>query len=214
MTTRRRNNSRGGKGGHESRTRIRFREARVVELLLDGRTQHDIAGTLGISQPAVSKIARRVEERLLADVANKVERQRARQTHRLEHIYGEAMRAWQDSKQEGVRRRQRKTEHGTGAGSTVAELVSENRHGDPRFLDEARKALTDLRRVWGVDAPERVSIDAVSVFASMSDEALDLELSRHLRLVQPAPAVVDVTLNPSPSQEDTHGHESDPDIKK
>ena len=82
----------------------------------------------------------------------------------------QAMRAWQDSKQEGLRRRQRKTERDSGTGSTVAELISENRHGDPRYLDEARKALTDLRKLWGVDAPERVSIDAVSHFASMSDE--------------------------------------------
>jgi hypothetical protein len=130
------------------------------------------------------------------------ERQRARQTLRLEHIYGQAMQAWQDSKQEGLRRRQRKTEHDSGTGSTVAELISENRHGDPRYLDEARKALADLRKVWGVDAPERVSIDAVSHFASMSDEAL--ELARHLRLVQPSSPVVDVTPALPPMHGDHH----------
>lgn len=52
-------------------------------------------------------------------------------------------------------------------------------------------ALADLRKVWGVDAPERVSIDAVSRFASMSDEALELELARHLRIQSLSP-VVDV----------------------
>ena len=41
------------------------------------------------------------------------------------------------------------------ARQTVAEIVSENRHGDPRYLDEARKALADLRTLWGVDAPDR-----------------------------------------------------------
>jgi len=191
MTIRRRRRGRGGKGGHEPQTRVRLREAQVLEHLLQGRTQHQIAETLGISQPAVSKIARRVEERLLADLAYKADRQRARQTLRLEHIYGQAMQAWQDSKQEGLRRRQRKTEHDGGTTSTVAELMSENRHGDPRYLDEARKALTDVRKLWGVDAPERVSIDAVSHFASMSDEALERELVRHLRLVQPSLPVVD-----------------------
>ena len=192
MTARRRNTSRGGKGGHEPHSRVRLREVQVLELVLEGRTQYQIAQALGISQPAVSKIARRVEERLLADLAYKADRQRARQTLRLEHIYGQAMRAWQDSKQEGLRRRQRKTERDSGTGSTVAELIYENRHGDPRYLDEARKALTDLRKLWGVDAPERVSIDAVSQFASMSDEALEIELVRHLRLVQPSSPAVDV----------------------
>lgn len=124
-----------------------------MDQILEGRTQHQIAEALGISQPAVSKIVRRREERLLADVSQRVERQRVRQTLRLEHIYGQAMQAWQDSKQDGLRRRQRKTEGRAGDSSTVAELISENRHGDPRYLDEARKALADLRKAWGVDAP-------------------------------------------------------------
>jgi hypothetical protein len=176
----------------------------VQEQLLEGHTQHHIAETLGISQPAVSKIARRVEERLLADLSQKVERHRARQTLRLEHIYGQAMQAWQESKQEGLRRRQRKTEQAGGTGSTVAELISENRHGDPRYLDEARKALSDLRKVWGVDAPERVAIDTVTHFASMTDEALELELVRQLRLVQPSLPVVHVAPSLPSTKGDDH----------
>jgi hypothetical protein len=183
-----------------------------MEEILEGRTQQQIAISLGISQPAVSKIARRVEERLLADVAFKADRQRARQTLRLEHIYGEAMRAWQDSKQEGLRRRQRKTEGESGVGSTVAELISENRNGDPRYLDEARKALTDLRKVWGVDAPERLTIDAMSLFTSMSDEALDVELTRHLRLVQPLPSATEIKLGElSDTQRDDHDNQHEDD---
>lgn len=203
MTTRRGNKGRGGKGGHEPRARVRLREVQVLEHILEGHTQHEIAEALGISQPAVSKIARRVEERLFADLAYQAERQRARHTLRLEHIYGQAMQAWQDSKQEGLRRRQRKTEHDSGSGSTVAELVSENRHGDPRYLDEARKALTDMRKLLGVDAPERVSIDAFTPFASMTDEALEAELARHIRLIQPAaPAVTTPPALPKPKGED------------
>jgi transcriptional regulator with XRE-family HTH domain len=204
VRARRQGKGRGGKGGHEPRSRVRLREVQVHDLVLEGRTQHQIAAALGISQPAVSKILRRVEERLLADVAYKAERQRARQTLRLEYVYGQAIQAWQDSKQEGLRRRQRKTEHDGGTGSTVAELISEARHGDPRYLDEARKALSDLRKVWGIDAPERVSVDATSHFASMTDEALELELSRHLRLVRPSSPVIDVTPAIAETQEGGH----------
>jgi DNA-binding CsgD family transcriptional regulator len=208
VSARRHGKGRGGRGGHEPRRRVRLREAQVFEYVLAGRTQHQIAEALGISQPAVSKIVRRVEDRLLADLTCKAERQRARQTLRLEHLYGQAMQAWQDSKQEGLRRRQRKTEHGSGTSSTVAELISENRHGDPRYLDEARKALTDLRKVWGVDAPERVSIDALTVFASMSDEALDQELTRQLRLVQRVLPILDVPAVPAHSQGDDHDNQA------
>jgi len=205
VIARRAGKGRGGKGGREPRTRLRLREAQVLEHLLDGRTQHQIAEALSISQPAVSKIVRRVEERLLADLAYKAERQRARQTLRLEHIYGQAMHAWQDSKQEGLRRRQRKTEHDGGTGSTVAELISENRHGDPRYLDEARKALTDMRKLWGIDAPERVSIDASTHYASMSDDALEAELVRHVRLLQSSAPEIDA----APESPESKGDGSD-----
>lgn len=205
MTVRGRSKGRGGKVGHEPRTRLRLREAQVLEHLLDGRTQHQIAEVLSISQPAVCKIVCRVEERLLADFAYKAERQRARQTLRLEHIYGQAMQAWQDSKQDGLRRRQRKTEHDGGTGSTIAELISENRHGDPRHLDEARKALTDLRKVWGVDAPERVSIEASTHYASMTDDAIEAELVRHARLLQSSAPAIDA----APQSPESKGDGSD-----
>lgn len=175
---------RGGRGGAEPQARVRLRELQVMEHTLEGRTQHDIARELGISQPAVCKILQRIEDRLLADVAWKVERHRARQTMRLEFIYGEAVRAWKASKQETLRKRQRQTGAAAGAGTTMAEITSEHRHGDPRFLDEARRALQDLRTLWGIDAPERISIDATTHLASMSDEAVEAELMRQLALLR------------------------------
>src|SRR5262249_48446278 len=136
----------------------------------------------------------------------KVEHQRARQTARLEFLYGQSIQAWQASREESLTRRQRKIDRGDGAGATIAELVSENQHGDPRYLEEARKALADLRKIWGVDAPARMSIEA-SPFASMSDEALEFELKRHLRLVEPS-ATLDVM--PDSLQTDAGGaHEDD-----
>lgn len=151
--------------------------------ILDGQSQAQVAAQVGISQPAVSKIVRRLEERLLVDLAWTIERQRARHSLRLEFLYAEAVRAWRASQQDGLRKRQRKTDGGGGAGATVAEIVSEQRHGDPRYLDEARKALLDLRTIWGVDAPDRVSFQGPTPYASMTDAALDAELARHTRLL-------------------------------
>jgi DNA-binding CsgD family transcriptional regulator len=191
VTGRRSRRSRGGKGGAEPRQQVRAREIQVLEYLQAGCSQHQIAAALSISQPAVSKIVRRIEERLLADLAYRTERQRARQTLQLEAIFRTAMRAWEASQQDSLRKRQRKSENGAGDhGVTVAELVSENRHGDPRYLAEARAALKDLRGVWGVDAPERVTIGALMPFATMSDEALEAELSRQTRLLDIASSVI------------------------
>lgn len=174
--------ARGGKGGAEPRRRIRLREIQVLDQMLIGRSQHQIAAALGISQPAVSKIERRIEARLLGDLADKLEHQRARQTLQLRHVYAEAFGAWERSKLDAVRRRQRRTDGGgTDAGATFAEVVAENSHGDPRFLEVARKALADLRAVWGMDAPER--IETLTPYTAMSDAALASELALQGRLL-------------------------------
>ena len=207
---------RGGQGGHEPRARIRTRELRVMELSVAGWSQHQIAGDLGISQAAVSKMLKRIELRVLRELADTVERQKARQTLRLEHLFAEAMRSWQDSKTDSTRRRQRKTDGGTcGAGSTVAELVVENQHGDPRYLEEARKALADHRKIWGLDAPQKVDVRATrNPYAEMSEDELRAELARQARLLGAADptGVAPSPTNPpaiaaEPMQEPDHGHD-------
>lgn len=181
-TTRRR--GRGGQGGHEPRTRIRTRELRAMELAVLGWSQHHIAEDLGISQAAVSKLLKRIETRLFREMAETVGRQKARHALRLEHLFAEAMRSWNESKADSTRRRQRKTQSGQGADATVAELVVENQHGDPRYLDEARKALADHRKLWGLDAPQKVDLRASqNPYDDMTEEALRAELARQAQLL-------------------------------
>jgi predicted transcriptional regulator len=134
--------------------RIRTRELRTIELMVRGWSQQQIAADLGVSQAAVSKILRRVEGRMLLELTATVERQKARQTVRLEHLFAEAMRAWEESKADSTRRRQRKSDGASGGtGATIAELVVENQHGDPRYLDQARNA----RRSEETVGPRRAS---------------------------------------------------------
>lgn len=179
---------RGGQGGHEPRTRVRTRELRAMELAVLGWSQYQIAADLGISQAAVSKILKRIETRILQELAETVERQKARHTLRLEHLFAEAMRAWEQSKADSTRRRQRKTQGGAGgAGAIVAEVVVENQHGDPRYLDEARKALGDHRKIWGLDAPRKVDVRASrNPYDGMTEDDLRAELDRQARLLGPS----------------------------
>ena len=189
MSPRRRNGrGRGGKDGHEPRMRIQTREMRALELSIHGSTQREIAEELGVSQPAVSKILSRLEERYAREVVANLDRHRAKQTLRLEHQYAESMRAWTESKQDSTVRRQRKGQNAAGhAGPSVAELVVENQHGDPRYLEQARKALNDIRKVWGIDAPQLLSVTAApsaSPYDAMGEDALReaIEMQRKLIL--------------------------------
>ena len=71
-----------------------------------------------------------------------------------------------------------------GSGGTIAEIVIENQHGDPRYLDEARKALADHRKIWGLDAPQKVDVRASrNPYGDMTEEALRAELARQAGLL-------------------------------
>jgi predicted transcriptional regulator len=184
MSAARGRRGRGGQGGHEPRPRIRTRERRALELAVLGWSQYRIAADLGVSQAAVSKLLKRLEGRLLRDLAETLERHKVRQTLRLEHQYAEAMYAWNESKADTTRKRQRKTHGGSGGtDATVAEVVVENQHGDPRYLEGARKALADVRKVWGLDAPRQLDVHAQNPYDGMTEEALREELARQSRLL-------------------------------
>ena len=176
---------RGGQGGHEPRAQVQGREHRVLERSVAGLSQRDIAAEEGITQSAVSKILQRVETRVLKELVARVEQQKVRQTLSLVHVYQEAMRAWQTSKADATRRLQKKTQTAAGALSgTVAQLVVETRHGDAQYLEVARKALADQRRLWGLDAPHKVDVRASQGrFEAMTDEALAAELDRQRQLL-------------------------------
>jgi DNA-binding MarR family transcriptional regulator len=149
---------------------------RAMELALQGSTQRQIANELGVSQAAVSKILHRVEVRATNEQNGIRGRLKARYTLRLEHLYAEAMTAWERSKTDMTRRRQRKTQGGAQGSATIAELVVENQHGDPRYLEQGRKALADLTKLWGHDAPQAVNTNDPTAspywakFADLSDE--------------------------------------------
>jgi predicted transcriptional regulator len=176
---------------------------RVLELTVQGWTQHAIAADLGISQAAVSKILKRADARLLRELSTTVERYKVRHSLRLERLFAEALASWERSKADRSRRRQRKTQGESGAaGSTVAEIVVENQHGDPRYLAEARKALADYRKVWGLDAPQRVDLRPVhNPYADLSDEELHAALERQAQLLDRPPGVVAVSSLAPPATE-------------
>ena len=176
---------RGGQGGHEPQASIQARALRVLERSVAGLSQREIAAEEGMSQSAVSKILQRLEARVLEELVGRVEQQKVRQTLCLDHLYRESLRAWEASKADATRRVQKKTQPGVGAPSaTVAQFVVETQHGDPRYLEVARKVLADQRRVWGLDAPQKLDVRATEgPFEAMTDAALAAELARQRQLL-------------------------------
>ena len=177
----------------------------MLERSIAGLSQREIAAEEGITQSAVSRIRRRVEGRLFDTLVARVEQQKVQQTLCLDHLYGEAVRAWEASKADTTRRVQKKTQSEDGGGATVAQVVSETQHGDPRYLEVARKALADKRRVWGLDAPQKLDVRATrSPHEDPTEEALRAELARQDYLLTATELTAPTPLTHAKEADDAH----------
>lgn len=158
----------------------RLRERLAFDLAATkGLTEVQIAGELArqglgeVSQQAVSKMLRRVEARMLKEMNEEVRLKKALQDAALLNIYRDAMVAWEASKSP-----QRSVTTKEGADGIVRETqtVSREREGDPRFLEQARQALADIRKIWGVDEPAQTRSDIIGRLGlEIVEEIVDAE---------------------------------------
>lgn len=142
--------ARGGQGGAEPRVRVTARAARVVELSLQGMHQRAIAAEVGVSQAAVSKILQRADDQVLVTLHRDRVRLLARLYRRLEHLYGEAYGAWRRSTADRERRVQRRTTLPDGRSATTVARETEAQTGDPRFVREMLRSLSEMGRTFAL----------------------------------------------------------------
>jgi predicted XRE-type DNA-binding protein len=136
------------------------REATAWRLREQGRTQAQIAEELGVTQPAVSRMLRRFEKKLVKELAEEALVVKVRQTRQLEYIAAQAMLGWERSKQPKKTVGRRSKAGGEGQADEVTTQQVSEQCGDVRFLTEVRAALADIRKIWGVDAPQKHEVSA------------------------------------------------------
>jgi hypothetical protein len=150
----------------QANTRSRGLELRIWALLSEGKTPSAIARDVGIARQSVHRIIRRVEAKYNQAIASSVGRLKARQARALEAVLDEALDAWERSKHP-ARRVRKETGHPSSsraddsrsgersrARTDLTRTEVQSRVGDPRFLTEARQALADIRKLYGLDAPK------------------------------------------------------------
>jgi DNA-binding MarR family transcriptional regulator len=152
--------------------RIQY-EIEAWELRRQFWTQERIANKLGISKQAVSKMLARVERRELAKFQKRVERTKARQTAQLETIATEAYEAWLHSKTPQIIEKAEVGGAGEAAGANGAESAGDVRAAavvlretkthqcDSSLLNQVRGALSDIRAIWGIEAPAKATIETI-----------------------------------------------------
>ncbi len=156
---------------------VREREVRAQELVAEGKSQYVIAQTLGITQPGVSQILKRVWTRRLKIVEKDLEQRKILHSDRLDYIYGQAIAAWIESKKPRQKSRSRKTitpflnptelanapddepilkHHGMVREETLKEAMTSE--GNPAHLLAALKADEEHRKLWGINAPKQIDL--------------------------------------------------------
>lgn len=86
---------------------------------------------------------------------------KVRQTASLRKIHRDAMAAWEESKKPQKSLTTRVGPPGAnGEVGQVKESISVLRDsdGDPRYLEAARQALADIRKLWSLDAAQKVEM--------------------------------------------------------
>lgn len=163
-----------------SREAIVMRDAMIWDMRQRGRTQRQIAEAVSLSQTGVLKSLRRTERRVLAQTSHRVELVKARQSGRIEHLYSEAMTAWEASKRPS-RKTSRKTTTGE-KGGTERKTERTSTAGDPRFLQVAIGLLEAERKIWGLD---QLEYDPAYEQAETYDQALGNARAKELERMGP-----------------------------
>src|SRR5262245_13034931 len=107
----------------------RLRELRAWDMKLEGKADGDIAAELGVERSTVTKMLGRVQKRETERLRERSDAERMRAQERLQELYGEAMEAWERSKQAREVSRARTGPRGKSVCREVA-----SRDGDPRVL--------------------------------------------------------------------------------
>ena len=145
----------------------RAREELAWSLSVQGMREQAIADELEraglgrVTRQAVSAMLLRVEKRGLKKLSKRVEGSKLLQSEALWFVYGEAIAAWEKSKEPDKSIKRKVATNDLGAlepvpGELIVMTVRDS-DGDPRHLDRALAALADLRKLWGHDAPTKIA---------------------------------------------------------
>lgn len=135
-------------------------EDEAWQLRTRGWTQLRIAEHLGLSQQGVSVILRRASEKFRERFLQDMKVVKDEQVSQLSLVADEALQGWFKSK-ETKKRNVTKLKQGKGKNQNPyvdSKSISEfEGSGDTKYLTEFRKALEDIRKILGADAPLQIT---------------------------------------------------------
>ncbi len=155
-----------------------------MALAHQGRTQIEIADALDISQAAVSKILRWVDQQAARDLTAQRALTIGRVVRHLDHVTRESLRQYEATK-DGVTRQRHIKKSGPDGTTTVTQEVVVEKQGNPRWIEQIRRAQETKAAVTGAagaissrEAPGPISDASDGHLRSrLTDETLERALA-------------------------------------
>lgn len=168
---------------------IAERDRQIWYLRNRGKTQQQIALIVGLNHSTISDILARFEAQFRIEFVAHAEKEKERQTSVLIQLFDVVYDEWEKSQGEAVLPddltgedvggdvlapfRSGRPARSLGSGSTQTRQM----FGDPRYIDQLRGILKDIRGVWGLEAPKQVDANiqgnfvvAINVLPSLPDD--------------------------------------------
>tara|TARA_Y100000310_G_scaffold277483_1_gene295255 strand:- start:3110 stop:3721 length:612 start_codon:yes stop_codon:yes gene_type:complete len=122
----------------------------IHELVCRGAPRIGVAAQFKISPARVTQICKDLDQRFYTEHQENIEALKGRQSQQILHLIHDALNSFVESQEDAVTV---KVEDGP-EGRTES-TTTKGQAGDPRFLEVARKLLSDERLMWGANAPEQ-----------------------------------------------------------
>ena len=142
------------------------RDFEIYRELCKGRTLRDVGDEFELDHSVIWRIREKIEKYLSPRFQKQISRIKVRQTTSLEHIFSEAMAAWEKSKEPTVEVTDTVTDEGD-----IHSVKRKSTSGQPAHLNQARGALADIRAIWTIEKHyEQEGIDALNPAGMERDE--------------------------------------------
>jgi predicted transcriptional regulator len=139
------------------------RRVEIAEMYLKGRRQSEIAQELGTTQATISRNLAAVREEWLKSALvnfNEAVARELAKTDNLERVYWESWeRSLEPFKSKTIKARGNPKTEDELKSSAEQTLKTEDRNGDPRFLQGVQWCIEKRCKLLGLDVPDRIQID-------------------------------------------------------
>lgn len=143
--------------------------ATTARLYLQGKTQAEIAGVIGVSRVQISHDLKFIQAEWREKRFRDIDQMKADQLAKIDNVETEAWAAWIRSQQDKVVSVAERTVDDGEKSKTS--MRKEGQAGDPRFLERVCWAIEQRLRIFGFYAPTKVAIEDL-------DRLIENELAR------------------------------------